>query len=249
LIVKAASLGITVTEAMIKGLAAASTETGKMDGSTQRTASRIKNYLNPAIEVATKVMEQMAAAAKNAGTAVAGLTNIEKYDKAYAIIKNFFDAQEALIRRQRKSEADLLQAKIDNAQKDMDLAQEKIDKQQEIIDLNNREVDLLNRKIELNYDRPIQKLQDESTILNNNLEIIRNHWGIEINLHWCLDVSFNEDGACVVLENAVINGNIFRKYALNVHQAVKKKESMKTMFRLCANPLNAIKILDKIYNA
>lgn len=81
------------------------------------------------------------------------------------------------------------------------------------------------------------------------LEIIRNHWGIEINLHWCLDVSFNEDGACVILENAVINGNIFRKYALNVHQALKKKESMKTMFRLCANPLNAIKILDKIYNA
>ena len=25
------------------------------------------------------------------------------------------------------------------------------------------------------------------------LEIIRAHWGIEINLHWCLDVSFNED--------------------------------------------------------
>jgi hypothetical protein len=173
LIIKAASLGITVTEAMIKGLAAASTETGKLDGSTQRTASRIKNYLNPAIEVATKVMEQMATASKNAGTAVAGLTNIEKYDKAYAIIKNFFDAQEALIRRQRKSEADLLQSKIDNAQKAVDAAQKEIDAKQQLIDANNREADLLNRKIELNYDRPIQKLQDESTILNNNLEIIR----------------------------------------------------------------------------
>jgi predicted transposase YbfD/YdcC len=81
------------------------------------------------------------------------------------------------------------------------------------------------------------------------LEMIRNHWGIEVNLHWCLDVSFNEDGACVVLENAVINGNIFRKYALNVHQAVKEKRSMKTMFRSCGNPMNAIKILDKIYDA
>jgi predicted transposase YbfD/YdcC len=81
------------------------------------------------------------------------------------------------------------------------------------------------------------------------LEIIRNHWGIEVNLHWCLDVSFNEDGACVVLENAVINGNIFRKYALNVHQLVKEKRSIKTMFRLCGNPMNAIKFLDKIYDA
>jgi predicted transposase YbfD/YdcC len=58
------------------------------------------------------------------------------------------------------------------------------------------------------------------------LEIIRAHWGIEINLHWCLDVSFNEDGACVLLENAVVNGNIMRKFALNIHQTVKKKEAL-----------------------
>jgi len=31
------------------------------------------------------------------------------------------------------------------------------------------------------------------------LEIIRDHWGIEINLHWCLDVSFEEDTAGVQL--------------------------------------------------
>ena len=173
LILKAASLGITVTEGMVKALAAASTETGKWDGATQRAAGRVKNKLNPQIDLATKFMEQMATAAKNAGTAVAGLTNMEKYNKAYAIIKNFFDAQEALIRRQRKSEADLLQSKIDNAQKAVDAAQKEIDAKQELIDANNHEADLLNRKIEMNYDRPIQKLQDESTILNNNLEIIR----------------------------------------------------------------------------
>jgi len=108
------------------------------------------------------------------GTGEKGPTNKEKYDKAYGIIKNFFDSQEALIRRQRKSEADLLQKKIDNAQKAVDAAQKEIDAKQELIDANNHEADLLNRKIELNYDRPIQKLQDESTILSNNLEIIRN---------------------------------------------------------------------------
>jgi len=173
LILKAASLGITVTESMINALAAASTETGKWDGATQRTAGRVKNELNPQINLATKFLEQMATAAKNAGTSTEKITNIEKYNKAYAIIKNFFDSQEALIRRQRKSEADLLQSKIDNAQKAVDAAQKEIDAKQELIDANNHEADLLNRKIELNYDRPIQKLQDESTILNNNLDIIR----------------------------------------------------------------------------
>lgn len=74
------------------------------------------------------------------------------------------------------------------------------------------------------------------------LKIISNHWEIEINLHWYLNASFNEDGACVALENAVINGNIFRKYDLNIHQAVKKKESMKTMLQLCVtSPLMPLK--------
>lgn len=81
------------------------------------------------------------------------------------------------------------------------------------------------------------------------LSIIRSHWGIEINLHWCLDVSFNEDGSCIQEEGAAINMNVLRKFALNVLTSEKGKKSFKSMFRHCMLPSNAIKILDKLYNA
>ena len=172
MILKAATLGVAVTSAMLSALAVQSGE-----GGSERTKGRIRAQLTKQIKERMKMAEEIAKSLggteTGTGTGTPGLTNIEKYDKAYAIIKNFFDAQEALIRRQRKSEADLLQSKIDNAQKAVDAAQKEIDAKQQLIDANSREADLLNRKIELNYDRPIQKLQDESTILNNNLEIIR----------------------------------------------------------------------------
>jgi TP901 family phage tail tape measure protein len=170
MILKAATLGVAVTSAMLSALAVQSG-----DGGSERTKGRIRAKLMKDIKERMKMAEEIAKSlgGTETGTGTPGLTNMEKYNKAYAIIKNFFDAQEALIRRQRKSEADLLQSKIDNAQKAVDAAQKEIDAKQTLIDANNHEADLLNRKIEMNYDRPIQKLQDESTILNNNLEIIR----------------------------------------------------------------------------
>jgi TP901 family phage tail tape measure protein len=170
MILKAATLGVSVTAAMLSALAVQSG-----DGGSERTKGRIRAKLTRDIKDRMKMAEEIAKSlgGTETGTGTPGLTNIEKYNKAYAIIKNFFDAQEALIRRQRKSEADLLQSKIDNAQKAVDAAQKEIDAKQTLIDANNHEADLINRKIEMNYDRPIQKLQDESTILNNNLEIIR----------------------------------------------------------------------------
>lgn len=81
------------------------------------------------------------------------------------------------------------------------------------------------------------------------LGIIRAHWGIEVNLHWCLDVSFNEDGACIQHERAAINMNVLRKFALNVLTFEKGKKSFKSMFRHCMLPSNAITILDKLFYA
>ena len=69
------------------------------------------------------------------------------------------------------------------------------------------------------------------------------------NLHWCLDVSLNEDGACIQLENAVVNFNVLRKFALNTLGVVKGKKSMVSMFRHCALPTNSVNILDKFFNA
>jgi TP901 family phage tail tape measure protein len=171
MILKAATLGVSISAAMISALGVQSG-----DGGSERTKGRIRARIIKETKERMKIAEEVVKSLGGTvtGTGEKGPTNKEKYDKAYGIIKNFFDSQEALIRRQRKSEADLLQNKIDNAQKAVDAAQKEIDAKQELIDANNREADLLNRKIELNYDRPIQKLQDESTILSNNLEIIRN---------------------------------------------------------------------------
>jgi predicted transposase YbfD/YdcC len=77
------------------------------------------------------------------------------------------------------------------------------------------------------------------------LDIIRAHWGIENNLHWCLDVSLNEDKACILEEKAVVNINILRKFVFNIFTAVKDKKSFPSMFRQCMNPQNSVKFLDK----
>ena len=54
-------------------------------------------------------------------------------------------------------------------------------------------------------------------------DIARSHWGIENQLHWRLDVVFNEDKACIKNENAAENMNIMRKWALNSMSRVKQK--------------------------
>jgi len=81
------------------------------------------------------------------------------------------------------------------------------------------------------------------------LDVIRAHWGIETKLHWRLDVSLNEDDACVLLENAAVNLNALRKFALNTLTVIKGKNSMKSMFRNGMNPKKSIEILNKIYDA
>lgn len=61
----------------------------------------------------------------------------------------------------------------------------------------------------------------------------RCHWGIENQLHWRLDVVFNEDGACIRNDNAAENLDILRKWALNVLQKAKSKpsQSIKSVMR------------------
>ena len=51
----------------------------------------------------------------------------------------------------------------------------------------------------------------------------RLHWGVENQLHWRLDVVFNEDKACIRNDNAAENIDILRKWALNVLQKTKQK--------------------------
>jgi predicted transposase YbfD/YdcC len=64
-------------------------------------------------------------------------------------------------------------------------------------------------------------------------DIARRHWGIENQLHWRLDVVFNEDKACVRNDNAAENMDIMRKWALNSMGKVKEKpdQSIKGIMR------------------
>jgi predicted transposase YbfD/YdcC len=45
---------------------------------------------------------------------------------------------------------------------------------------------------------------------------VRSHWGIENSLHWCLDVTFNEDKNTTRTGNAVENFSVVRRIVLNL---------------------------------
>jgi predicted transposase YbfD/YdcC len=64
-------------------------------------------------------------------------------------------------------------------------------------------------------------------------DIARSHWGIENQLHWRLDVVFNEDKCCIRNDNAAENFDIMRKWALNILMKVKTKpeQSIKSIMR------------------
>ena len=57
--------------------------------------------------------------------------------------------------------------------------------------------------------------------------LVRGHWGIENNLHWALDVVFNEDACRVRKGNAPENLNTLRKIALEILTASPDTNSLK----------------------
>jgi predicted transposase YbfD/YdcC len=67
-------------------------------------------------------------------------------------------------------------------------------------------------------------------------QAIRSHWGIENNLHWVLDVVFNEDSSRVRDFNAVQNMALVRKMALSMlkNSPSHKGKSIKRKVRLAA---------------
>lgn len=75
-------------------------------------------------------------------------------------------------------------------------------------------------------------------------QIIRQHWGIENKLHWCLDVAFNEDLSTKQAGNAAENFSYITKVAINLIKTNKTtKASIKNKRMMCI--LND-KFLEKI---
>ena len=84
----------------------------------------------------------------------------------------------------------------------------------------------------------------------NNLErfayAVRKHWSIENQLHWCLDVIFDEDSSCARKDNSPLNLNILRKTALALCKNTdmgKRVSIQKKRFRASLNPLAFLAIL------
>jgi predicted transposase YbfD/YdcC len=57
---------------------------------------------------------------------------------------------------------------------------------------------------------------------------VRSHWGIENNLHWTLDVAFNEDLSRLRKGHGAKNMAVVRHFAINLVRDVKDKRSIKT---------------------
>jgi predicted transposase YbfD/YdcC len=57
---------------------------------------------------------------------------------------------------------------------------------------------------------------------------IRNHWGIENGLHWCLDVSFREDESRTRMGHAAANLALLRRVALSLLKRAGTKGSIQT---------------------
>ena len=82
--------------------------------------------------------------------------------------------------------------------------------------------------------------------------IARSHWGIENQLHWVLDVVFNEDKACIRNDNASENMNTLRKWSLSILQKAKTKpeQSIKSIMRKNAmSPKHLMSVVKKIFHA
>jgi predicted transposase YbfD/YdcC len=57
-------------------------------------------------------------------------------------------------------------------------------------------------------------------------QALRQHWGIENNLHWQLDVSFGEDASRIENRHGAANFALFRKLALSLLKQHPRKESI-----------------------
>lgn len=66
---------------------------------------------------------------------------------------------------------------------------------------------------------------------------IRSHWEVENRLHWCLDVTFQEDACRTRRDHAPQNLNIVRKIAMNLLRMNPLKKTLpKKRLRACMNP-------------
>ena len=63
---------------------------------------------------------------------------------------------------------------------------------------------------------------------------VREHWGIENSLHWCLDVGFNEDKSRMRADHSAENFAVIRHIVMNLLKRDDAKMSLKVKRHRCA---------------
>jgi hypothetical protein len=88
--------------------------------------------------------------------------------------------------------------------------------------------------------------EKEITSLNVHIYTVRSYWGIEISLHWVLDVAFREDDSRVRLGHAHKNLAVLRRISLNLLRQEKSSRVGIHAKRLKAGWENAylLRVLD-----
>lgn len=87
--------------------------------------------------------------------------------------------------------------------------------------------------------------------LNGNAEKIaraaREHWGIENNMHYILDVSKGEDKTRISVDNAPEILSLMNKWALNIIKHNKGKDSLKRVLdKIKMNPKRIVTLMIQI---
>lgn len=77
---------------------------------------------------------------------------------------------------------------------------------------------------------------------------VRSHWSIENQLHWCLDVIFDEDSSRARKDMSPLNLNVLRKVALSLckncqNPKLRKSSIQKRRFRTSLNPETFLSII------
>jgi hypothetical protein len=153
-------------------------------------------------DISSEELKKMATDAKAAAQAVKDLQQdlnmqtregqFQIFQESFGAAMDYFDAQSALVEQERNAapaykaltnEIDAQTAAIDAAEKVISDYQDKIGNLQydleyntvygaRIIDNLNAQIDTLNRTADINFDRPLANLSDESNILSNTLGLI-----------------------------------------------------------------------------
>ena len=69
----------------------------------------------------------------------------------------------------------------------------------------------------------ISSLPNDASVL---LNAVRSHWSIENQLHWSLDVTFDEDGSRVRSGNGAENFSVLRRMALNLLKVLAQYDAI-----------------------